>query len=63
MLENGHWSCQPPPPPRLIGSAWPQALAVEGSLKGGVLMPNPPNMVMYEEEFNQIQHVVERLVK
>jgi len=26
-------------------------------------MPNPPNMVMYEEEFNQIQHVVERLVK
>ena len=26
-------------------------------------MVNPPNMVMYEEEFNQIQHVVERLVK
>jgi predicted regulator of Ras-like GTPase activity (Roadblock/LC7/MglB family) len=26
-------------------------------------MANPPNMVMYEEEFNQIQHVVERLVK
>src|SRR6202012_1563892 len=58
---------EPSPDARSVGRAAPRRLAAAGTTGprrpgGGGTMVNP-QMVMYEEEFNQIQTVVDRLVR